>query len=90
MLTMARRDICSPNPYKEVYQGSVGLISRFGQFYKSVDPGLVKINPFSEELTRIDVKIQIAPIPAQTVMTRDNVNVSIESVLYCASSFPLA
>jgi hypothetical protein len=30
--------------YKEVRQGSVGLISRFGKFYKSVDPGLVAIN----------------------------------------------
>lgn len=29
-------------------QGSVGLVSRFGQFYKSVDPGLVKVNVCTE------------------------------------------
>ncbi|KDN40448.1 hypothetical protein RSAG8_08068, partial [Rhizoctonia solani AG-8 WAC10335] len=75
---------CCPcsNPFKEVQQGSVGLVTRFGQFYKAVDPGLVQVNVCSEELRRVDVKIQIASIGKQTVITRDNVNVEIESVIY--------
>ncbi|KAH8927393.1 hypothetical protein BT69DRAFT_1294158 [Atractiella rhizophila] len=73
---------CCPNPYKEVRQGSVGLVTRFGQFYKAADPGLVKINPFSESMKVVDVKIQIANIPRQTVMTRDNVNLEVDSVIY--------
>lgn len=40
-----------PNPFKSVKQGSVGLVSRFGQFYKSVDPGLVKVNVCSEQIS---------------------------------------
>lgn len=36
--------ICCPNPYKQVHQGNVGLVTKFGKFYKAVDPGLVKIN----------------------------------------------
>lgn len=72
---------CCPNPFHEVQQGSVGLVSRFGQFYKAVDPGLVQINPCSETLKRVDVKIQLVKIPTQTVMTKDNVNVQIDSVL---------
>ncbi|KAG8949605.1 hypothetical protein FRC03_000280 [Tulasnella sp. 419] len=71
-----------PNPYREVQQGSVGLISRFGQFYKSVDPGLAVVNVCSESLRVVDVKIQISPIGRQTVITRDNVNVEIDSVIY--------
>ncbi|QRV73296.1 SPFH domain / Band 7 family [Ceratobasidium sp. AG-Ba] len=71
-----------PNPFQEVHQGSVGLVTRFGQFYKAVDPGLVQVNVCSEELRRVDIKIQIAPIGRQTVITRDNVNVEIESVIY--------
>ncbi|KAG8741984.1 hypothetical protein FRC10_002142 [Ceratobasidium sp. 414] len=71
-----------PNPFKGVQQGSVGLVTRFGQFYKAVDPGLVQVNVCSEELRRVDVKIQIASIGRQTVITRDNVNVEIESVIY--------
>ena len=61
-----------PNPYKRVEQGSVGLISRFGQFYKSVDPGLVKVNVASENIRMVDVKIQLSTVPKQAVMTKDN------------------
>ncbi|EJD36571.1 hypothetical protein AURDEDRAFT_74053 [Auricularia subglabra TFB-10046 SS5] len=71
-----------PNPYRNVNQGSVGLVSRFGQFYKAVDPGLVKVNVCTESLRVVDVKIQIVSIGRQTVITRDNVNVEIDSVLY--------
>jgi len=71
-----------PNPYKEIRQGSVGLVTRFGKFYKSVDPGLVKVNPLSENVKQVDVKIQITAVPRQTVMTKDNVNVQIDSVIY--------
>ena len=51
--------IVCPNPYKNVAQGNVGLVTKFGRFYRAVDPGLVKINPLSERLTQVDVKIQI-------------------------------
>jgi len=71
-----------PNPYRNVQQGSVGLVSRFGQFYKAVDPGLTHINVCTESLRIVDVKIQISPIGRQTVITRDNVNVEIDSVIY--------
>jgi len=71
-----------PNPFRNVQQGSVGLVSRFGQFYRSVDPGLVQVNICTESLRIVDVKIQISPIGRQTVITRDNVNVEIDSVIY--------
>lgn len=51
--------IVCPNPYKPVSQGNVGLVTKFGRFSRAVDPGLVKINPLSESLIQIDVKIQI-------------------------------
>ena len=57
--------------------GSVGLVSRFGQFYKSVDPGLVQVNVCTESLRIVDVKIQISPIGRQKVITRDNVDVEM-------------
>jgi hypothetical protein len=54
-------------PYNH-FAGSVGLVSRFGQFYKSVDPGLVQVNICTESLRIVDVKIQIIPIGRQGVM----------------------
>ncbi|ORX50891.1 hypothetical protein DM01DRAFT_1307964 [Hesseltinella vesiculosa] len=73
---------CCPNPYNSIEQGHVGLVTRFGKFYKAVDPGLVKINPITEHVHRVDVRTQIAEIPKQVIMTKDNVNVMIDSVLY--------
>ncbi|EMR62510.1 hypothetical protein MGN70_000559 [Eutypa lata] len=74
--------ICCPNPYKQVGQGNVGLVTKFGKFYKAVDPGLVKINPLSERLIQVDVKIQIVEVPKQVCMTKDNVTVELTSVIY--------
>lgn len=74
--------ICCPNPYKNVHQGNVGLVTKFGRFYKAVDPGLVKINPLSERLIQVDVKIQIVEVPKQVCMTKDNVTLHLTSVIY--------
>lgn len=70
-----------PNPFKSVDQGSVGLVSRFGQFYKSVDSGLVNVNVCSENIRIVDVKIQLTAVPRQTVQSKDNVSVEIDSVI---------
>ncbi|KAI9197362.1 uncharacterized protein BJ171DRAFT_585685 [Polychytrium aggregatum] len=78
------------NPFKVVDQGSVGLVSRFGKFYRSIDPGLYQINVFTETLQAVDIKIQIEDIPRQVVMTRDNVGVDIDSVLFWHISDPYA
>ena len=68
--------------------GSVGLVSRFGQFYKAVDPGLVQVNVCTESLRVVDVKIQIISIGRQTVITRDNVNVEMYVPLLFCQPFP--
>ncbi|KAG2213168.1 hypothetical protein INT47_011317 [Mucor saturninus] len=74
--------ICCPNPYHKVQQGNVGLVEKFGKFYKCVDPGLVKVNPATENLKKIDITIQVTEIPKQDVITKDNVSVNLESVVY--------
>ncbi|KAF2747198.1 stomatin family protein-like protein [Sporormia fimetaria CBS 119925] len=74
--------IVCPNPYKQVGQGNVGLVTKFGRFSRAVDPGLVKINPLSETLRTVDVKIQIVEVPQQVCMTKDNVSLQLTSVIY--------
>ena len=74
--------VVCPNPYKPVEQGNVGLITKFGRFTRAVDPGLVRINPLSERLTKVDVKIQVVEVPKQVCMTKDNVTVHLTSVIY--------
>ncbi|KAJ3181077.1 hypothetical protein HDU85_003782 [Gaertneriomyces sp. JEL0708] len=81
---------CCPNPYKEVKQGTVGLVCRFGRYYKTVNPGLHNINVLSESLQSVDIKMQTEDIPRQSVMTKDNVTVDIDSVLYWQVEDPYA
>ncbi len=52
-------------------------------------PRLVRINPCSENLRRVDVKINTTPtIPHQTAITRDSVSISAESVIFWHISNP--
>jgi len=74
--------ICCPNPYRQVREGQTGLVLKFGKYSRAVDPGLVKVNPLSEKLQTIEVALQIVEVPQQVCMTRDNVNVHINSVIY--------
>lgn len=70
------------NPYQSVQQGEVGLIQKFGALSRTVEPGLSYVNTWSEKLTRVSVKVIISDIPAQSCFTRDNVSVTITSVVY--------
>ncbi|CAO3597742.1 unnamed protein product [Absidia cylindrospora] len=74
--------VCFPNPYKRVQQGSVGVVTRFGRFQRLVDPGLVKVNPVTESITKSSIKISISEIGRQEIMTKDNVSIAIESVVF--------
>lgn len=57
-------------------------------FERSIDPGLVKVNPLSENLITVDVKIQIVEVPRQVCMTKDNVTLNLSSVIYYAVVSP--
>lgn len=46
------------------------------------------MNPCSESLKIVDVKIQVTQIPQQVVMSKDNVNINIESVLVWSVTNP--
>lgn len=52
------------------------------RFERAVDPGLVRVNPLSERLITVDVKIQIVEVPRQVCMTKDNVTLNLTSVIY--------
>lgn len=80
--------IVCPNPYRPVEQGNVGLVTKFGRFSRAVDPGLVRINPLSERIIQIDVKIQFAEVPRQVCMTKDNVSLYLTSLIYYRITSP--
>ncbi|KAJ3009082.1 UNVERIFIED_CONTAM: hypothetical protein HDU68_002842 [Siphonaria sp. JEL0065] len=60
----------------KIYEGCTNITGDF------VDPGLVRVNVYSEKLQRVEIKVNIQPIPQQVVMTKDNVSIAIDSVIY--------
>ncbi len=59
-----------------------GVVLRVGILKGLKEPGLKFIIPFLDELTRVDQRVVTMEIPAQDVITRDNVSVKVTAVLY--------
>ena len=58
---------CCCAPYKRVAQGNLGLVEEFGRFTRMADPGLVFVNPVTESLKPVNIKIRVQALPQQTV-----------------------
>ncbi|MFB6347594.1 MAG: slipin family protein, partial [bacterium] len=59
-----------------------GVILRLGRLVATRGPGLIYVIPFIEEMERISKRIITLDVPAQEVMTRDNVPVEVNAVVY--------
>lgn len=68
---------------KIVNTGSLYVVERFGQYYKTLEPGWHIIIPFIDFVRkRISTKQQILDIEPQNVITKDNVKISIDNVIF--------
>ena len=74
---------------KIVSQFEKGLIERFGRYRKTVDPGLRFIIPFIERIQRVDMREQVVDVPPQEVITKDNVVVTVDAVVYYQATDPV-
>jgi regulator of protease activity HflC (stomatin/prohibitin superfamily) len=74
---------------KIVSQFEKGLVERFGRFDRIVDPGLRFIIPFIERIRRVDMREQVVDVPPQEVITRDNVVVTVDAVVYYQATDPV-
>jgi hypothetical protein len=63
-------------------QWEKGLLFRLGKFQGLRGPGLFLIIPIIDSIAMVDTRIQTLDIPKQQVITKDNVPVSINAVLY--------
>ena len=67
---------------KQVSQGEKGIVEYFGKYSLTVDPGLVFIFPGVLRLIRIDVREQVINVPEQQIITKDNVGVAVDGIVY--------
>ena len=74
---------------KIVQQHEKGLAERFGRYSKSLDPGLHMIIPFIEKVRRVDMREQVVDVPPQEVITKDNVVVTVDAVVYYQATDPV-
>jgi regulator of protease activity HflC (stomatin/prohibitin superfamily) len=66
-----------------VKQYERGLVFRFGRVRPQVrEPGLVFIRPVADRMQKVNVQIITMPVPAQEGITRDNVTVRVDAVVY--------
>jgi regulator of protease activity HflC (stomatin/prohibitin superfamily) len=59
-----------------------GVVERLGRYKVTVDPGLRIIVPFVDRVHMVDMREQVVEVPAQEVITSDNVVVSVYAVIY--------
>lgn len=58
------------------------LIERLGRYQRTVDSGLTLVVPFVDKVKRVDMREQVVDVPPQGVITKDNVVVEVDAVIY--------
>ena len=59
-----------------------GVIFRLGRLIASKGPGLIFLIPFIDRMVKVSLRTIVLDVPAQDVITRDNVSIKVSAVLY--------
>jgi regulator of protease activity HflC (stomatin/prohibitin superfamily) len=59
-----------------------GVIFMLGRFHKVKGPGLIIVVPGIQQMVRMDLRTVVLDVPSQDVISRDNVSVKVNAVLY--------
>ncbi len=81
-LTGAILIIVLVNTIKILKEYERGVIFFRGRFYTVQGPGLIILIPFIQTMTKIDLRVIVMDVPTQDVISRDNVSVKVNAVIY--------
>ncbi len=59
-----------------------GVVFTLGRFWKVKGPGLILILPGIQQMVRVDLRVIVMDVPSQDVISRDNVSVKVNAVVY--------
>ena len=59
-----------------------GVVFQLGRFWKVKGPGLILVIPGIQQMVRVDLRTVVLDVPTQDVITRDNVSVKVNAVIY--------
>ncbi|WP_369255860.1 slipin family protein [Geodermatophilus amargosae] len=69
--------------FKMVQQYQRGVVLRFGRLLPGVrEPGLRVLIPFVDQMTKVPVQTLVLDVPSQGTITRDNVTIGVDAVVY--------
>ena len=71
--------ICS---IKQINEYERGIKFRFGKFLKVLNPGWKIVLPIIESYKKVDIRTKAVDVPSQEAITKDNVSVQINAVIY--------
>jgi regulator of protease activity HflC (stomatin/prohibitin superfamily) len=66
-----------------------GVVERLGRYQRTTDSGLIMIMPFIERITKVDMREQVVDVPPQEVITKDNVVVTVDAIVYFEATDPV-
>lgn len=67
---------------KIVRQSQKGIVLRLGKYKEVINPGLNFVIPYIEQLIVVDVREKVINVEPQRVITKDNVSVTVDAVVY--------
>jgi regulator of protease activity HflC (stomatin/prohibitin superfamily) len=67
---------------RTVKQYEKGLVTRLGKYHAMAPSGLTFIVPFIDDIVRVDMREQVISVPPQKLITKDNVTVEVDAVVY--------
>jgi len=67
---------------KIVQQQERGIILRLGKYKAIADPGLNLVMPYIESMIKVDMRERVINVDPQKVITKDNVSVTVDAVIY--------
>lgn len=66
-----------------------GLVERLGKYQRMLEPGLNMIMPFIDIVIKVDMREVVLDVPPQLVITKDNVNVEVDAIIYAQVTDPV-
>lgn len=70
------------NTIKILKEYERGVIFLLGRFQKVKGPGLILLFPGIQKMTKVDLRVIVMDVPTQDVISRDNVSVKVNAVIY--------
>ncbi len=74
--------IVLPSAIRILREYERGVVFRLGKLLRAKGPGLVLLIPIVDRMVRMDLRVVTIDVPKQDVMTRDNVPVAVDAVVY--------